>query len=248
MEGITEIGVTDSQFSLALLAQFASVFKEPGTFNKEVIFCPREQGIRERAEALCLDIREEDGVPLRPNGEVGSFNFLDFISFWREGMKIDQSRGGTPLARRGMYVSGDTATGVASGYKAVPVTFPYSITFWTTTKEQTNRFIRQYLFWKHELFQMEYTIVYPGSDQAGKTPVEVPMVVQFEFGEIQEEVKNYFEMGKLYTVDVSMNAHALLLKEFGEFVVGSSIIRTYDNGRATPVLSDTIIGNCSVGD
>jgi hypothetical protein len=148
------ITVCDNAIKAAVFNRWVDLLpiSDPG---KDIVFWPKDLALRKVAE-------KRESV------------MSEFISVWSPSPQRDLEREHTPTSVVGFTI--DLADGTTQVLKAVPVSLNYDLTVWSLSKNDVNKVIEDYVWWKYRNPNLSLRL-------NGIYPLEMDL----HFGDIQDE-------------------------------------------------------------
>jgi len=167
-------------------------------------------------------------VALRIVSEKRGSDFLEFINFWRMGTSPSWDRQRTPLARRGMYLSTNSAKTSTVQVKAQPVDLNYNSWFWSKKLDKVYQCIERYILWQQSYPKIDLTYVFDNDNSFEYSP-------DLHFGEIVDEstVSEQFEKGICYIYKMPIKIDAWVLDGFSFKTITKILLKVYDKDEVT---------------
>jgi len=164
-----------------------------------------------------------DGVAMRIAYERRGDDKLEFINFWRTGLRYNWDRNNSVIARRGISVAyTDSNQDRATTVKAVPAIIDYNVSFWSRSRDTLNVVSETYLFWQQN--NPNLSINYNDS---------IPLELDLHFGDIVDNstVEQEFSRGQYFSYSAPLQVEGWVFSGIEVGIIQSIIVNIYDNNR-----------------
>lgn len=161
-------------------------------------------------------------VAQRISAEKRGETYLEFINFWRVGASFSWARNRSPLAKRGIPVSGED--GIITYVKATPIDLRYDAWFWSKDLDKLYQVMEDYVFWQHD--NPKVSLLYNNLYEL--TP-------DIHFGEIVDEstVSEQFDQGTIFVYRMPITVDGWVLKGEPFNIISKIKVTFYDKDDIT---------------